>query len=98
MNNEQLIISLIKDDLINSKLVNGLTNLGLCAGDYHLHLSETILDLMGLPIEENLVHDVYFQLTQQSEQLDMTNISGRNKQLTQLAENIYNELSKYVNT
>ena len=98
MNNIQLVISLIKDDLINSKLINGLTSLGLCASGYHLHLSETILDLMGLPTDKDSIYDIYFRLTQQSEQLDLTNISSRDKQLTQLAEYIYLELSKHINT
>lgn len=45
--NKDLIISLIKDDLINSKLVNSLTAIGLNATGYHLHLSDTIFKLMG---------------------------------------------------
>lgn len=33
--NSNLVLSLIKDDLINNKLINGLNTLGLSAGDYH---------------------------------------------------------------
>lgn len=44
---KKLIISLIKDDLINSKLVNELSGLGLNADGYLLHIKETVLDLMG---------------------------------------------------
>lgn len=46
--NKKLILSLIKDDLINTKLVNGLDSLGLNAQDYLLHLSDTIFELMKI--------------------------------------------------
>lgn len=46
--NKKLILSLIKDDLINTKLVNGLDALGLNAQDYLLHLSDTIFKLMKI--------------------------------------------------
>lgn len=91
---QQLILSLIKDDLINNKLVNGLNTLGLGAGDYHLHLSETILNLIGLDTENDAILNLYFNLTQQSQFLDLTDIANREKQLTQLASEIYSVLLK----
>jgi hypothetical protein len=94
MTDSNLILSLIKDDLINNKLINGLNTLGLSAGDYHLHLSETILNLIGLDTENDAIHDLYFNLTQQSETLDLTDITNREKQLTRLATEIYSELLK----
>jgi hypothetical protein len=92
--NTSVVLSLIKDDLINNKLINGLNMLGLSAGDYHLHLSETILNLIGLDTENDAIHDLYFNLTQQSETLDLTDITNREKQLTRLATEIYSELLK----
>lgn len=51
--NKKLILSLIKDDLINTKLVNGLDSLGLNAQDYLLlHLSDTIFKLMKIKDDE----------------------------------------------
>lgn len=91
---QQLILSLIKDDLINNKLVNGLNTLGLGAGDYHLHLSETILNLIGLDTENDAILNLYFNLTQQSQFLDLTDIANRENQLTQLATEIYSVLLK----
>jgi hypothetical protein len=91
---QQLILSLIKDDLINNKLVNGLNTLGLGAGDYHLHLSETILNLIGLDTENDAILNLYFNLTQQSQFLNLTDIANREKQLTQLASEIYSVLLK----
>lgn len=92
--NSNLVLSLIKDDLINNKLVNGLNTLGLSAGDYHLHLSETILNLIGLDTENDAILNLYFNLTQQSQFLDLTDIANREKQLTQLASEIYSVLLK----
>ncbi|MBL7935408.1 MAG: hypothetical protein JNM51_06335 [Bacteroidia bacterium] len=51
--NKKLILSLIKDDLINTKLVNGLDALGLNAQDYLLHLSDTVFNLMKIKDDEN---------------------------------------------
>jgi hypothetical protein len=92
--NTSLVLSLIKDDLISNKLINGLNTLGLGAGDYHLHLSETILNLIGLDTENDTILNLYYNLTRQSETLDLTNITQREKQLTQLATEIYSELLK----
>jgi hypothetical protein len=92
--NTSLVLSLIKDDLISNKLINGLNTLGLGAGDYHLHLSETILNLIGLDTENDTILNLYYNLTRQSETLDLTNITQLEKQLTQLATEIYSELLK----
>ncbi|MFD1000478.1 hypothetical protein ACFQ21_14230 [Ohtaekwangia kribbensis] len=94
MQTEQLIISLIKDDLINSKLVNGLSQLGLSAGDYHLHLSETIFTLMGIDgvEDDDKLLDHYIGLISVAQNVDLTDIAGRNSVLEKLAHSIYIEL------
>lgn len=94
MQTEQLIISLIKDDLINSKLVNGLNQLGLSAGDYHLHLSETIFNLMGIDgaQDDDKLLDYYIELTSVAQSVDLSDIAGRNATLDKLAHSIYVEL------
>jgi hypothetical protein len=51
-NKKRLILSLIKDDLINAKLVNGLNVIGLNADNYFLHLSDTIFKIMGFDDNE----------------------------------------------
>jgi hypothetical protein len=94
MQTEQLIISLIKDDLINSKLVNGLNRLGLSAGDYHLNLSETIFNLMGINDveDDDELLDYYIELTSIAQSVDLSDIAGRNAILEKLARSIYSEL------
>ena len=44
---KELIISLIRDNLITIKLISGLNALGLHADDYTTFLSNTIFLLMG---------------------------------------------------
>lgn len=48
MTKEELIISLIKDHLTNTRLVSGLTAIGLDPYHYDLHLGTTIFKLIGI--------------------------------------------------
>ena len=57
--NERLVISLIKDDIINSTLVNGLIDIGLNASHYQLHLGDTVFRLMGF--KEDHYSDTVFE-------------------------------------
>jgi hypothetical protein len=96
MQTEQLIISLIKDDLINSKLVSGLNQLGLCAGDYHLNLSEAIFGLMGIDgADSDKLLDYYINLTAASQGIDLSNIAERGAALENLAYHIYGALRQW---
>jgi hypothetical protein len=97
MQTEQLIISLIKDDLINNKLVNGLNQLGLCASDYHLHLSETIFSLMGIDssADDDKLLDYYIQLSSAIQSVNLSDITGRDAIAEKLARAIYSELLQW---
>lgn len=70
-NQKNLMLSLIKDDLLNHKLVSGLTKLGLDASPYTLHLSDTIFYLFDLnqkPDQEELMKR-YFELSKKVEEI-----------------------------
>lgn len=57
MEQQEIIIRLIKDHLVNTRLIHGLSALGLCPDDYYLHLSDTIFKMIGIPDEnEELYH------------------------------------------
>ncbi len=88
---KKLIVSLIKDDLINSKLVYSLTDIGLDATCYHLLLSNTIFELMG--VKENTRADRLFEfyscLTRKVRDID---ISQSHKPLDNLATEIFQQL------
>ncbi len=94
---KELILSLIKDDLVNNKLLIGLDALGLRATDYYLNISDTIFSLMGFPdnTDSDRVYEHYLDLTQKAKFL---NISESAHQLNQLAKEIYSELIVHRST
>ncbi|GHN00369.1 hypothetical protein WSM22_18580 [Cytophagales bacterium WSM2-2] len=91
MNRKQLILALIKDDLINSKLVYGLSDLGLDAGCYFLHLSDTIFSLMGFDGNERRdgLYKKYVEMVKKVEYID---ISVSNEALEALTLEVYTTL------
>lgn len=88
---QKLILSLIKDNLINTKLVNGLNAMGLDASTYSLHLSETIFELMGFRDNKksDQVFEYYLELV---EKVNAINISQSHEALDLLTTEIYGEL------
>lgn len=84
----KLILSLIEDDLINSKLVNGLGDRGINADDYLLHLSDTIFNLMAIPDKRSneFIHENYLDIVKRAKYIDIAN--GHNN-LDSLFEEIY---------
>lgn len=94
-NQEKLILSLIKDDLINSKLVGGLEGIGLVADDYLLHLKETILDLMGFSKEQR-TDLLYTKYMERMGPLRLIDIHKNKAWLEVLARDIYEWLCKEV--
>lgn len=94
---KEIILSLIKDDLVNHKLLIGLEALGLRPADYYLQLSDTIFSLMGFPEskDSDRVFELYLDLTKKARFL---NISQSQNQLEQLAQEIYLELTVHRST
>jgi len=93
MKKKQLILSLIKDDLINSKLVYGLIGVGLNAENYFLYLGETIFNLMEFENNKarELVFEQYIELSKKAEFIDITESQ---QPLEGLVLEIYEELLK----
>lgn len=91
MNKEKLILSLIKDDLINNCLIRKLERIGLYSECYYLHLSSTIFELMGFENykEADELYDKYIELTEKAGSIDITQ---SNKPLEKLAVEIYRDL------
>lgn len=92
MTKKSLILSLIKDDLVNSKLIYSLNNIGLAADDYNLHASTTIMNLMKIettPARWEEIHDEYLDKTKKVLYID---IQESPRLLQTLAEEIYNFL------
>lgn len=89
---EQLVIRLIRDHLISTKLVSGLNDLGLIADDYNLYLGDTIFLLMGF--KNCRKGDEIFEtiLLGNSEKVKKINFSSDTEDLDKLSEEIYCEL------
>ena len=88
---KKIIVSLIKDDLINYKLVTGLNALGLNAQDYFQHLSETIFELMGFK-DNSQTDDVFEEYLEQLKKAQTIDISNSREELELLSQTIYANL------
>lgn len=86
---KNLIISLIKDDLTNIRLVYGLDKLGLDSGDYYLHLSETIFKLIGILTDDEDFFESYMDECRTVYNID---IFKHPELLNSLALSLYNKL------
>jgi hypothetical protein len=91
INKEKLILSLIKDDLINTSLIHQLQKIGLHSDCYFLHLSTTIFELMGVE-ESKQTDELYDRYIELSEKAMMVDITESNKGMEKLALEIYEEL------
>lgn len=89
MTEKELIISLIKDDLTNIRLVYGLDKLGLDSGDYYLHLSETIFKLVGILTDDEDFFENYMDECRTVHNID---IFKHPDLLNSLALSLYNKL------
>ncbi len=89
---KSLILSLIKDDLINTKLVGTLNNLGLMADCYRLHAGTTAINLLRISTSASnweQIHDGYLDHTQKVLFIDLTESPHL---LDQLSQEIYTYL------
>lgn len=87
---KQLILSLIEDDLLHHKLVDGLSSLHINADAYLLNLSDTIIKLMGFNGQRN--EQVFEHYLQQLKRAGHIDLSQNNKEIKKLAAQIYEEL------
>jgi len=87
--NKPLILSLIKDDLINTKLVSALDALGLDAGNYYLYLNLTIFNLMGIRKNKDELFDKYHKMC---DEVIQGNIFKNSNYLDNQAKEIYAKL------
>jgi hypothetical protein len=91
INRTELILSLISDNLVNLKLVNGLNELGLIADDYELDLGNTIFKLMGFKASANTDEIFNKVLIGNSRKVEWINITSK-QELRELSKEIYREL------
>lgn len=89
-----LAISLIANDLINSRLVYGLRALDIDAEIYSLFLEIPILELIGFSGDERTeeLHDLYAELVRKTAHNIKTG-AGDYKAMEKLAIGIYEDMS-----
>lgn len=70
---KKLIIRLIANDLLNTKLVAGLLSLQVDASVYYLHQSKVVFQLMGFKKQDqtDLLLDLYTGLSNKALQADL---------------------------
>lgn len=90
MKKKKLILSLIKDNLIHTHLLNGLNKLGFDTGHYYLHLNETITKLLDVHISDNKCKN-YLNLFNQVGDID---IIEQPEKLNKMTEVIYKQIRK----
>lgn len=83
-----IIISLIKDDLTNIRLVKGIENLGFHCDQYHLRLSETVFMLIGFK-NDNQEERFYEEYTNVSRKVLSIDILKHPEKLEAMAISIY---------
>lgn len=88
---KKLIVSLIADDLIHHKLINGLISLNLDAGQYYANIGDKVICLMGYtnPQQNQLAYERYLQLLKKGKRISL---KENNNAMQKLAEEIYAEL------
>ncbi len=89
---KDLVIGLIKDGLINLKLINGLNSLGLNANDYSISVGDKIFALMGFKdddLNDLIFENVYLAISEKVKHIDF---SVSTEELEKLSEEIYGEL------
>lgn len=84
---KNLILSLLLDDLVYTRLIEGLTALNLQPQDYSLDLGDKVIKLMGFRGKQNEV--VYEYYLSRREQVQFIDLSRGNAEMKALAANIY---------
>jgi hypothetical protein len=93
MNKKELILSLIKDNLRNTHLVESMNKLWSDSDKHHLYLSDTIFELLGFKggEHEEMVFEEYIKASMKVTSIDIYRYPER---LEVLAITIYNDLRR----
>lgn len=93
---KELLVSLILDDLVHARLVDGLMALGMPAAFYAHDVPFAVMELMGFNEEQQ--HQIFPSYRLWQEEARWIDISKGNFQMRHLAERIYEMLEKIKNS
>lgn len=93
MEENTLLLSLIKDHIVYSRLINGLNATGLDTGHFMLDLSDTIFKLAGLydDLEENR-YDYYLTMV---ERINHFSFNNWQQEIEPLTREIYETIIRW---
>jgi len=86
---DPLILSLIKADLVNTKLIVGLQQAGLGVENFYTDLAGSIFDLIGFLERDDDLFDHYYNLLGEFEEMDVYEFQER---LNAITRKIYRRL------
>ncbi len=92
--NKSIIINLIKQDLINWKMINLLQKMQVRADDYQLDIGSIIFEIMNLDGREN-VDEIFEKYMEMSRPILKLIVGQSNRKIDVLASKIYDYLDQY---
>jgi hypothetical protein len=92
--NRAIVTNLIKQDLINWKMINLLQNMQVRADDYQLNLGSIIFEIMDLENRKD-VDELFDKYVELSKPILKLSTSQSNRKIDVLASKIYEFLEEY---
>lgn len=96
---KEIVIDLIVNDLVSTRLISGLNALNVEAGVYSMYLEKPILRLMGFKksmLEEDCLFGLYDLYSKLIDRPDLNICDDDRRSLVPVAKEIYKELKKGV--
>jgi len=94
--NKTIIINLIKQDLVNWKMINLLQKMQVRADDYQLDIGSIIFEIMDLSNREN-VDEIFDKYVEMSRPVLKLIVGQSNREIDALAAKIYDYLEQFIN-
>lgn len=92
--NKTIVINLIKQDLVNWKMINLLQRMQIRADDYQLDIGSIIFEIMDLNSREN-VDEIFEKYVEMSRPVLRLIVVQSNRKIDLLASKIYDYLEQY---
>ncbi|MGV3611698.1 MAG: hypothetical protein ACO1N0_12150 [Fluviicola sp.] len=93
--NRAIVTNLIKQDLINWKMINLLQNMQIYADDYQLDIGSIIFEIMDLNNLEN-VDEIFEKYVEMSKPILKARANQSNNKIDMLTAKIYDYLEKCI--
>ncbi len=89
--NEIIILKLIRNGLVSTKLIKGLNRIGLVADDYTTSTPDIILLLLNIQIEDEEIEQYYLMF----EEVENIEIKQQTNEFNELIQKIYYYILSY---